>query len=190
MSPHVYTHHPWTHARKASGPVRVADQLPDSSFSNRLALRITGSVGTMRCAYLFTLIALVSLPAAIASGSVIVIVSWVAQTFLQLVLLAVILVGQNVQAGAADKQALATYNDAEANLHEILAAQAHLLAQDDLIRGTQRETLAAIATGQSSLVPALKAHIDGVLAAHQETLVSSLVNAIPPATPPQKGKQK
>ena len=189
MSPHVYTHHPWTHARKASGPVRVADQLPGSSFSNRLALKITASVGTMRCAYLFTAIALVSLPAAIASGSVIVIVSWVAQTFLQLVLLAVILVGQNVQGRAADKQALATYNDAEANLHEIFAAQAHLLAQDELIRDTQRETLAAIVTGQASLVPALKAHIDGVLGAHQETLVTSLVNAMPPAEPPQKGKR-
>jgi hypothetical protein len=144
LSPHVYHHHPWTRDRKASGPVRVADQLPGDSFSNRLALRITGSVGTMRCAYFFALIALVSLPAAIGSGSVIVIVSWVAQTFLQLVLLAVILVGQNVQAGAADKQALATYNDAEANLHEILAAQEHLTALDVLIEDTQRKILAAV----------------------------------------------
>src|ERR1035441_3681456 len=76
-------------------------------INGKIALGITALVGTMLCAYVFGIIALVSLPAAIASGSVIVIVSWVAQTFLQLVLLAVILVGQNVQGRAADTQALA-----------------------------------------------------------------------------------
>jgi hypothetical protein len=45
------------------------------------------------------------------------IVSWVSQTFLQLVLLSVIMVGQQVLAKASDKQALRTYNDAEAVLH-------------------------------------------------------------------------
>jgi len=38
----------------------------------------------------------------------------VAQTFLQLVLLSVIMVGQNVQAAAADKRAEATFHDASA----------------------------------------------------------------------------
>jgi hypothetical protein len=151
--PHVYKHHPWTRQRKQSGPVRVADQLPEGSpvqrFNTRLALKITAAVGSMFCAYVFTLIALISLPAAITSHSVIIIVSWVAQTFLQLVLLAVILVGQNVQARAADKQSLATFNDGEAALAEILAAQAHLLAQDELIKGTQTAILAAIAAVQS-----------------------------------------
>ena len=33
--PHFYTHHPWTHARKASGPVRVADQPWCSGCSRR-----------------------------------------------------------------------------------------------------------------------------------------------------------
>jgi hypothetical protein len=70
----------------------------------RIAVKITGGVGTMACAYVFALIALISLPAAIASGSVIVIVSWIAQTFFQLVLLSVILVGQNVAAKANDAQ--------------------------------------------------------------------------------------
>ena len=43
-------------------------------------------------------------------------VSWVAQTFLQLVLLSVIMVGQKVAAAASDKQALQTYKDTEALL--------------------------------------------------------------------------
>ncbi len=84
-------------------------------FNGRLAMLVTNAVSTMWCAYLFALIALISLPAAIAGGTA-TIVSWTAQTFLQLVLLSVIMVGQKVAAQASDKQALQTYKDAEALL--------------------------------------------------------------------------
>jgi hypothetical protein len=50
-------------------------------------------------------LALISLPSAIKTGSSIVIISWIAQTFLQLVLLPIIIVGQNVQAAASDARA-------------------------------------------------------------------------------------
>lgn len=66
-------------------------------FNDWLAIKITDAVGSMWCAYIFAALALVSLPSAIASRDVITIVSWVAQTFLQLVLLAIILKGQNIQ---------------------------------------------------------------------------------------------
>ena len=66
-------------------------------FNERLAAAITKSVGTMWAAYVFAAIALISLPAAISTGDPIIIVAWIAQTFLQLVLLAVIMVGQDVQ---------------------------------------------------------------------------------------------
>ena len=59
--------------------------------------------------------------------------AWIAQTFLQLVLLPIIIVGQNVQAAAADARSEATYNDAAAVLEEAKQIQAHLLAQDDAI---------------------------------------------------------
>ena len=81
-------------------------------FNGRLALLITNMVGTMWCAYLFAIIALISLPAAITGGTA-TLVSWVAQTFLQLVLLSVIMVGQRVAAQASDKQALQTFEDTE-----------------------------------------------------------------------------
>ncbi len=81
-------------------------------FNGRLALLITNMVGTMWCAYIFAIIALVSLPAAIHGGTA-TIISWIAQTFLQLVLLSVIMVGQRVSAQASDKQALQTYKDTE-----------------------------------------------------------------------------
>jgi hypothetical protein len=67
-------------------------------FNEWLALKITKGVGTMWTAILFALLAFISLPAAISSHDPIVIVSWIAQTFLQLVLLPIIIVGQNLQA--------------------------------------------------------------------------------------------
>ncbi len=74
-------------------------------FNTRVAVAITSSVGSMWCAYAFAVLALISLPAAIASGSPIIIIGWIAQTFLQLVLLPIIIVGQNVQAAASDARA-------------------------------------------------------------------------------------
>ena len=67
-----------------------------NKFNRKLAVLVTSGVGTMACAYLFAFIALISLPKAIQSHDVIVIVSWVAQTFLQLVLLSIIMVGQSI----------------------------------------------------------------------------------------------
>ncbi len=87
----------------------------------------------MWAAYLFTLLALISFPSAIKSGDSIIIVAWIAQTFLQLVLLPIIIVGQNIQAKASDKRAEQTYEDAEAVLHECQALQEHLLAQDEVL---------------------------------------------------------
>jgi hypothetical protein len=101
----------------------------------------------MWVAYLFALLALISLPSAVSSGSTIIIVAWVAQTFLQLVLLPVIIVGQNIQAKAADKRADQTYKDAEAVLHECQELQAHLVAQDQVL--SQIVSKIEARTGQS-----------------------------------------
>jgi hypothetical protein len=57
----------------------------------------------------------------------------VSSNFLQLVLLPIIIVGQNIQAKAADARAEATYKDADAVLHEAIEIQKHLEAQDQAI---------------------------------------------------------
>src|SRR5437660_8199519 len=95
----------------------------------KLAVKITTAVGSMWCAYAFAVLALISLPDAIKAGRA-AIISWIAQTFLQLVLLSIIIVGQNVQSAAADKRSEATYQDADAVLHTALQIQKHLEAQD------------------------------------------------------------
>lgn len=100
----------------------------------KFGLRVTLVVGTMWCAYIFTIIALFALPSAIHQGTYYVIV-WLSSSFLQLVLLPVIIVGQNIQAAAADKRSEETYKDAEAVLKEAEEIQKHLLAQDEVISG-------------------------------------------------------
>ena len=69
-------------------------------FNDWLAGRITAMVGTMACAWAFAALALVMLPDAIKAGRP-AIIQWIAQTFLQLVLLSIILVGQSLQADKA-----------------------------------------------------------------------------------------
>lgn len=121
--------------RSTNAPDRVRDHLPKvtrfspkeirravgdvEGFNAKLALIITRSVGTMACAYLFALIALISLPAAISSGQVIIIVAWIAQTFLQLVLLSIIMVGQSVQSVASDARAATQFADTEVILDRL-----------------------------------------------------------------------
>lgn len=81
-------------------------------FNAKFAVLITRAVGTMACAYVFAGIALISLPDAIKAGRP-AIISWIAQTFLQLVLLSIIMVGQSVQAVASDARASKEFADTE-----------------------------------------------------------------------------
>jgi hypothetical protein len=133
VSLYEHVRHPWRDERADRGPVRVEDQhptgTPASRFNTRLALLITRVVGSMWCAYAFAAFDLLSLKAAI-DGGIGTIVAWIAQTFLQLVLLSIIMVGQNVQGAAADARSEATFKDAELILHSADQIAAHLTAQD------------------------------------------------------------
>lgn len=103
-------------------------------FNAKLALLITRSVGTMACAYVFSVLALVSLPAILIQAEVltkgdvptfftrpglILVVAWIAQTFLQLVLLSIIMVGQSVQQSASDARAAKEFSDTETILDRL-----------------------------------------------------------------------
>ncbi len=125
--------HPRLSQRRQQGPATTQAERVKLGFNGRIGVFITTVVGTMWAAYIFTVLALISLPGAISSGNTVIIVAWIAQTFLQLVLLPIIIVGQNVQSAAADKRSEQTYSDAEAILHECLQLQAHLQAQDKIL---------------------------------------------------------
>jgi hypothetical protein len=126
-NPPVHLHHRLDIAAGIN-PAQIKRELGKvSTFNAKVAVVMTNLVGSMWCAYAFTLLALVSLPAVLSGfhifatafpgwlikTSLIALVAWIAQTFLQLVLLSVIMVGQAVQSDAADARAANTYADSE-----------------------------------------------------------------------------
>jgi hypothetical protein len=153
-------------------PVRARNHLPEvvrfsprqikrrvsevEGFNAKFAVIITSAVGTMACAYLFALLAFVSLPAILIQANVlkasevptfftkpglILIVSWVAQTFLQLVLLSIILVGQRVQSAASDTRSNTEFQDTEVILDRLnTKTQGGLTDVLDAIEGLERKT--------------------------------------------------
>jgi hypothetical protein len=130
--PVLFEHHPHPRIaeRRKVRPAKTTDE--HVGFNGKVALILTTTVGTMWCAYAFSLLALVALPQAL-QGGLLPIIQWVSQTFIQLVMLSVIMVGQNILSRASDKRADETYQDADATLHEALQIQDHLKAQDDAI---------------------------------------------------------
>ena len=122
--------HPHIAARKKAGPPKTTDE--HVGFNGRVALILTTTVGTMWCAYAFAVLAFIALPQALGGG-LLPLIQWVSQTFIQLVMLSVIMVGQNILSRASDKRADMTYKDAEATFHEAEQIQAHLREQDDAL---------------------------------------------------------
>jgi hypothetical protein len=147
----IYEHipHPCTILHltgKAPRPPKVNDGRV--GINGRIGLLITTLVGTMICGYVFAIIALISLPSAITSHNLTTLIAWVSSNFLQLILLPIIIVGQNLQAKATDTRALQTYEDAEAVLHEAAEIQRHLAAQDAVLERLLADAAAAgVTTG-------------------------------------------
>src|SRR5438132_11895958 len=139
----VFEHiaHPHTRdmlAGSAPPPPKVDDER--IGFNGKLGLLLTTIVGTMWAAYLFTALALVSFPSAIRSGNSIVIVAWVAQTFLQLILLPIIIVGQNVISTSQDARAEADHLTLT-TLHAMNVRQLEMLEQQRRILEQQHRIL-------------------------------------------------
>jgi hypothetical protein len=104
-------------------------------FNSWLAVMITKGVGTMWAAYLFVLIGLVSLPQALRAflhGDTVTGIAWLSQSFLQLVLLPIIIVGQNVIAASQDARAEADHVTLTV-LHTINVRQLTILEQQQKI---------------------------------------------------------
>jgi uncharacterized membrane protein len=132
--PHMHVPHiPHPHLENRKEAFLKARQ-EASNFNSRLAVNITNIVGTMWCAYAFACLALISLPSALKAGTA-TLVAWFAQTFLQLVLLSIIMVGQKVAAAKSDQQLEQTYLDAEAllqisdDMHKLVKQNVHLTEQ-------------------------------------------------------------
>ncbi len=110
-------------------------------FNTWLAVTITKSVGTMWAAYLFTLIAIGGAVAVITNNAFLTALSvLISQTFLQLVLLPIIIVGQNVISASQDARAEADHLTLT-TLHAINVQQLKMLEQQGEMLKQQREIL-------------------------------------------------
>jgi uncharacterized membrane protein len=96
------------------------------TFNRYIAEKITAGVATMWCAYLFAIITLISLPNAIRSNDTLVIISWVAQTFLQLVLLSIIMVGQKSSSAKLEQTINETHDATLVELAELKVLSAEI----------------------------------------------------------------
>jgi len=112
-------------------------------FNSWLALHITKAVGTMWAAYVFVLISFISLPQALhafLTGDTYVGIAWLSQSFLQLVLLPIIIVGQNVISASQDARAEADHITLT-TLHSINVRQLRMLEQQEEMLKQQRAIL-------------------------------------------------
>ncbi|MGH7762224.1 MAG: hypothetical protein ACREOY_12545 [Candidatus Dormibacteraceae bacterium] len=117
-------------------------------FNSRLAVLITRSVGTMWAAYIFIFIALVSFPQAwhaFTHGDTVTGVSWLSQSFLQLVLLPIIIVGQNIISASQDARAEADHITLT-TLHAMNVTQLQMLEQQQKILQQQQTILELLKT--------------------------------------------
>lgn len=127
--------HPWIDARKFRRPARVRDQYV--GLNGRIAAVITEGVGSMWAFYAATLFQLGWIGLAVLGVIRFDPYPFAFLLFLsslaQLVLMFVIMVGQQVLGRAGDQRSEQTFRDAEAILHECRRLQRHLTAQDELI---------------------------------------------------------
>ena len=143
---------PSEHKPRLVTAATVRPQIHGSSrigeVNSRLAVSITKGVGTMWAAYVFTLIAVGGGVAVVTNNAFWTAVSvLISQTFLQLVLLPIIIVGQNVISASQDARAeadhltLTTLHAMNVRQLEMLEQQAKILDQQsqilEMLRGRQ-----------------------------------------------------
>ena len=135
-----HEHHPY-HPRNVN-LLHGAEQKA-AGVNTRIAVGLTKTVGTMWTAYTFGALAVVGLMAIIGLLSPIValLVVWISQTFLQLTLLPIIMVGQNVLGRKSELQADEQFNTTMSSYNDIEQVMQHLSAQDaELLRHTRMLT--------------------------------------------------
>jgi hypothetical protein len=110
-------------------------EIKAAGFNTQLAVWLTEHVGTMWTAYVFALLAIIGLLGILGLLSPIValLVAWLSQTFIQLVLLPIIMVGQNVLGRKSELQADEAYATTMKSYADIEAVMKHLDMQDQKI---------------------------------------------------------
>ncbi len=125
----LYKHNLHPHKPQNVNDLHVEEM---QSFNDRIAVFLTHTVGSMPTAYAFIALAFVGLLAilGILNPIVALLVAWLSQTLIQLVLLPVIMVGQNVLNRKQELQADEQFATTQKCFHDIEQIMEHLNAQD------------------------------------------------------------
>jgi hypothetical protein len=132
----LFHHEPRQYQPRNANVLLKAEQAA-AGINTRLAVGLTKGVGTMWTAYSFAVLAIIGLLAILnlLNPLVALLVAWASQTFLQLVFLPIILVGQNVLGRKAELQAEEQFRTTTSAYHDIEEIMKHLQAQDaELLR--------------------------------------------------------
>jgi hypothetical protein len=129
------------HKEREHTPKNVNEQhkavQQDAGINQRIAVTLTRAVGTMPCAYLFVCLAIAGFPGLHASLPAY--VQWISQTFLQLVFLPVLSVGQTVLSKHQELMAEEQYKFVKGTYSDTEQLIQHLHAQDDQSQGQTRD---------------------------------------------------
>lgn len=136
----LHVHAPRPHAHQNANAVHAQEQAK-GTINDKIAVWLTAYVGTMWTAYGFTALALVGLfgVLAILNPTVYTLVAWLSQTLIQLVLLPVIMVGQNVLGRKSEIQNDEMFHNTANTLHDAEQQMQHLDAQDVHILAIERQ---------------------------------------------------
>jgi hypothetical protein len=135
----LFQHTPFPHKPRNVNERHKAEQ-EASGVNTRIAVGLTTSVGTMWTAYSFAVLAIIGLLAILGwlPPLVALLVVWASQTFIQLVMLPILSVGQNVLGRHAELMAEEQFNTTMNSYHSIEEIMQHLSAQDaELLKHTK-----------------------------------------------------
>lgn len=186
--PHHYTKKLYTHIPHPYIPQKVTIAKAEQAltgFNMKIAVAITNGLGTMVCAYIFAILAIIGFPGFGATPTQY--VQWVSQTFIQLVALSVLAVGQQVLSKHGELMADEQFNTTMSTYHDIEQIMQHLSAQDaELLHQTKM----LIHLLEKNGISLQQLEAEAAATTHLDTFVQPQPADSASATPPLAGGEK
>jgi hypothetical protein len=188
MHPHQYTsklfhHEPHPHIPQKVTIAKAEQAL--TGFNMKIAVAITKGLGTMVCAYIFAILAIIGFPGFGATPTQY--VQWLSQTFIQLVALSVLAVGQQVLSKHGELMADEQFNTTMSTYHDIEQIMQHLSAQDaELLR--QAKMLIHLLEKNGISLQQVEAEVGN--SSHLEAYTEKLSSNTSATSPPAEGEKQ
>jgi hypothetical protein len=181
----LFHHEPHQHQPRNVNMLHEAEKKA-SGFNQKIAILLTKGVGTMVCAYIFAVLAIIGFPG-LVNAQISQWVQWTSQTFIQLTMLSVIMVGQSVLGRKQELQADEQFNTTVSTYHDIEQMMQHLSAQDaELLRHAKllEHLLEKSGISMQQLIA------EGTATSHLDTFVQPQVAVEAPVTPAPTESEK